>query len=75
MGALASIAGSTWGGDFWAIRKIFKAVIIPQITYRRSIYHTLSDEREYRKTLVLQLAQVQALGTYIILGAFKATSV
>ena len=33
LGALSSIAGSTWGGDFLAMRKIFKAVIIPQITY------------------------------------------
>lgn len=32
LGALASILRSTWGGNFLAMRKIFKAVIVPQIT-------------------------------------------
>ena len=31
IGALSSIAGSTWGGNFLALRQIFRAVIIPQI--------------------------------------------
>ncbi len=35
--ALSSIAGSTWGRDFLAMRKIFKTVIIPQITYGVSL--------------------------------------
>ena len=38
LGALSSIAGSTWGGNL--LRRIFKAIIIPQITYGASIWHT-----------------------------------
>lgn len=74
IGALSSIAGSTWGGSFLALRQIFKAVIIPQITYGASVWHTPSGEKGHRKALVAQLAQVQALGARLITGAFKATS-
>ncbi len=52
------------------MRKIFKAVIIPQITYGASIWHTPTSEKGHQKTLILQLAQVQALGVHIISGAF-----
>ena len=72
--ALTSITGSTWGGSYLALRKIFKAVIIPQITYGASIWHTPTGERGNRKMLVMQLAQVQALGARLITGAFRATS-
>ena len=75
LGALSSIAGSTWGGNLLALRRIFKAVIIPQITYGASIWHMPSGEKGHRKTLVTQLAQVQALGARAINGALKATSV
>ncbi len=74
IGALLNITGSTWWGNYIALRKIFKAVIIPQITYGASIWHTPKVEKGNRKRLVLQLAQVQALGTRLITGAFKATS-
>lgn len=55
-----------------ALRKIFKAVIISQITYGASIWHMPSRQKEYCKTLVTQLAQVQALGAYIITRVFRA---
>ena len=55
-----------------ALRRIFKVVIIPQITYGASIWHMPSGEKEHRKTLVTQLAHVQALGARVITIAFKA---
>lgn len=60
--ALSSIAGSTWVGNFLAVRQIFKTVIIPQIAYGASVWHTLSGEKGHCKALVMQLAQVQAIG-------------
>ena len=75
LGALSSIAGSTWGGNLLALKRIFKAVIIPQITSGASIWHMPSGEKGHRKTLITQLVQVQALGTCVITGVFKATSV
>ncbi len=74
IGALLSITGSTWGGNYFTLRKIFKAVIIPQITYGASIWHTPTGDKGNRKTLILQLAQVQALGARLIIGVYKATS-
>lgn len=58
-----------------ALRKIFKEVIIPQIAYRASILHLASDKKGHCKTLVTQLAQVQALGACVISEVFKITSV
>ncbi len=37
IGALSSITGSTWGGNYYSLRKIFKAVIILQLAYGVSI--------------------------------------
>ena len=72
--ALSSITGSTWGGNFLALRQIFKAVIIPQITYRALVWQTPSGKKRHRKALVMQLAQVQALETRLITKVFKKTS-
>jgi hypothetical protein len=33
IGALASLAGSTWGAGVTELRKIYQAVIIPQMMY------------------------------------------
>ena len=49
-------------------------VIIPQITYGASIWDTPSEKNGNRKTLVLQLAQVQVLEALLITGKYKATS-
>ena len=52
IGALLSITGSAWRGNYLALRRIFKAVIIPQITYGASIWHNPTGEKGNRKTLV-----------------------
>lgn len=49
-------------------------MIIPQITYRASIWHTPTGEQGNQKTLVIQLAQAQALRARLITKAFKETS-
>ena len=74
IGALSSIVGLTLGSNYLPLRRIFKAVIIPQITYGASIWHTPTGEKGSRKTLIMQLAQAQAMGARLITGAFRATS-
>ncbi len=59
--ALSDITRSRLGGNYLALRRIFKAVIILQITYRASIWHTPTEEKGNRKTLVMHLAQAQAI--------------
>lgn len=74
LGALSSITGSTWGGNYHSLRKIFKAVIIPQLAYGVSIWYAPTGEKGNQKTLVAQLVQAQAVGARLITRAFKATS-
>ena len=50
-------------------------VIIFLIIFGASIWHMLSSEKRHCKTLVTQLAQVQALEARVITRAFKTTSV
>lgn len=47
LGALANNGRSTWGRDFLAIKKIFKAVMIPQIICGVLIWHILTTEKEH----------------------------
>ena len=44
------------------------------MTYGASVWHIPSGEKGHRKTLVMQLAQVQAQGARLITGAFRETS-
>lgn len=37
IGALSSITRLTWEGNYYSLQKIFKTVIIPQLTYGASI--------------------------------------
>ncbi len=62
------------GGQLSCSLKNIKAVIIPQIIYRAFIRHPPTREKRNRKTLVLQLARVQALGANSIHGEYKAIS-
>ncbi len=48
-------------------------MIISQITYGASVWHRPTGEKKKQNFLVLQIAQAQALGARLILGAFKAT--
>lgn len=50
-------------------------MIISQIIYGASIWHTPNVEKKNQKTLVTYLVQTQALGEQLITGAFKPTFV
>lgn len=49
MGTLSSIAEFTWGGNFLALKQIFKVVIIMQIIYRGLIWYMLSGKKGIAK--------------------------
>lgn len=48
-------------------------MIVPQITYKVSIWHTATREKGSQKTLVMQLPQAKALRASFITGVFKST--
>lgn len=45
IGALASLEGSTWGMSFHTIRKIYLAVVIPQMSYGCSVWYSSPGEK------------------------------
>jgi hypothetical protein len=72
--ALASQAGSTWGASVLELRRIYQAVIIPQMLYGCSAW-TVAQERGdgYTKQTMESLKTLQAKAARIIGGAYKAT--
>jgi ribonuclease HI len=73
--ALASLAGSTWGAGVTELRKIYQAVVIPQIMYGCSVWSIARDHGEgYTKQTIDSLKTLQAKAARIIGGAYKATS-
>ncbi|XMA13648.1 hypothetical protein WAI453_006439 [Rhynchosporium graminicola] len=75
IGALASIAGSTWGAGVAELRKIYQAVVIPQMMYGCSAWSVANERGEgYTKQTLDSLKTLQAKAGRIIGGAYKATS-
>ena len=75
LGALSSLAGSTWGTGYKGLRQIYQAVILPQMTHAASTWYApIEQEAGYRKRLVSKLEAIQRRAAKIITGAFKRTS-
>jgi ribonuclease HI/exonuclease III len=75
IGALASLAGSTWGAGVTELRKIYQAVVIPQMMYGCSAWSVAHEHGEgYTKQTIDSLKTLQAKAGRIIGGAYKATS-
>ncbi|PVH67968.1 hypothetical protein DL98DRAFT_599934 [Cadophora sp. DSE1049] len=75
IGALASLTGSTWGAGVTELRKIYQAVVIPQMMYGCSVWSVAHERGEgYIKQTIDSLKTLQAKAGRIIGGAYKATS-
>jgi ribonuclease HI len=75
LGALASLAGSTWGTGYQGLRQIYNAVVVPQLLYGCSAWFApTADRKKYMVTNVEKLASIQHRAARIITGAFRATS-
>ena len=75
IGALTSLAGSTWGMGLKDMRRIYQAVVVPQILYGCSIWSIARDTGlGYTQKTLDTLNGLQARAARIIAGAFKATS-
>ena len=71
VGAMARLAGSTWGGSYSSLRKIYQAIVIPQITYACSTwaYRKKSTESTWEK-----FRSIQGKAARVITGAYRMTS-
>ncbi len=74
IGALARIAGSTWGGNYKSMRQLYQAMVIPQLTYCCSVWHQPERTTGHNKTHLTSLQRIQTQAARQITGAFKATS-
>lgn len=75
IGALASLAGPTWGMSLKDMRRIYQATVVPQILYGCSAWSISKDTGlGYTQKTMNTLNSLQAKAARIISGAFKATS-
>ena len=75
IGALASLGGSTWGMSFHTIRKIYLAIVVPQMSYGCSVWYTPKGEKRHNHGHVKVLQSLQHRVQKTISGAFQATSI
>jgi ribonuclease HI len=74
IGALSSLAGSTWGARLVRMRQMMHAVFMPQLTHGCSVWYTPHEEKGHSKGVVNSLASVQYRAQRAITGAYRATS-
>ena len=71
---LSKLAGSTWGGSLLTIRRIYEAVVVPQMTYGCSVWYTPIGETNHKRWMLEDLQVIQARALRIVTGAFRATA-
>ncbi|KAJ9480553.1 hypothetical protein VN97_g13002, partial [Penicillium thymicola] len=75
--ALRGISGSTWGSSLNAMRKVYQAVIIPQMLWGLSAWYcpaARSMPRGDLDKLTNELTKLQKRATILISGAFRGTA-
>ncbi|KAJ5111870.1 reverse transcriptase [Penicillium alfredii] len=73
--ALRSLAGSTWGASLHAMRKIYQAVIIPQMLFGVSAwYQPMLVSKSKAQAICRPFVAVQKQAACLISGAFRTTA-
>ena len=72
--AMKRISGSVWGASYHSLRKIYRAVAIPQMTYACSVWAKTAGRRGARSSVMADMQMVQSEAARVITGAFKRTS-
>ncbi|KAJ5809035.1 reverse transcriptase [Penicillium pulvis] len=71
--ALRSLAGSTWGASTLAMRRIYQAVVIPQMLYGVSAWYPWFEKGKC-KHISAKFAAIQKRAACLIGGAFKTSA-
>lgn len=67
IGALTSLAGSTWGASVTKLRRIYQAVVVPQMLYGCSAWSVAQERGEgYTRQTIDSLKRLQAKAARII---------
>ncbi|KAJ5963981.1 uncharacterized protein N7479_003857 [Penicillium vulpinum] len=73
--ALRGISGSTWGSSLIAMRKVYQAVIIPQILWGLSAWYCpAARPKGDLEKLTNELTKIQKRAAILISGAFRGTA-
>ncbi|OKP10281.1 hypothetical protein PENSUB_4301 [Penicillium subrubescens] len=75
--ALQAMTGSVWGASLAAMRKVYQAVVVPQMFYGISAWYcpaARSIPAWEMKRIVNEFTKVQRRAAILISGAFKSTS-
>ncbi|KAJ5901429.1 reverse transcriptase [Penicillium tannophilum] len=71
--ALRSLAGSTWGASTTAMRRIYQAVVMPQMLYGVSAWYPWFEKGKC-KHISAKFAAIQKRAACLIGGAFKTSA-
>ena len=73
--ALRSLAGSTWGASLSAMRRIYQAVVIPQMLFGVSAwYQPMLISKMKARTISRPFEHIQKRAACLISGAFRTTA-
>jgi hypothetical protein len=71
LSALLALASSTWGTGVINLRQVYRAMIVPQMLYGCSAWHTPGNDYNSRGSAIIKvIRRIQRRAAQIITGAF-----
>ena len=77
IGALTSLAGSTWGASLTDLRTLYMTTILPKMTYGCTTWFVPGGRQGFKRQedfCIQKLAQLQHRAMRLIAGAFRTTA-